>query len=92
MSGISFRKTHDLGVILDLVPDPKVSWKDLRSALDALTSLGIEVRYPGTSADAEDAAEAQQTAVKVRDLVRQKLGLDCADKTGGKSAETGGEI
>jgi len=71
--GIPFPKTHDLGALLNLLPDPKPSWKALRSALDELTSLGIEVRYPGVSADADDVAEAQQTAAQVRTLARRLL-------------------
>lgn len=37
--------------------------------------MGIEVRYPGVSADAEDAGEAFRIAALVRAAVRQALGL-----------------
>lgn len=72
---IKFPKTHDLAVLLDLALPLEPTWGHLRSALDALTSLGIEVRYPGTTADQEDAAEAIQAAGAVRALVRASLGL-----------------
>ena len=52
---IDFPKTHDLATILDLALQVEPAWGHLRPDLDALTSLGIEVRYPGTNADQEDA-------------------------------------
>jgi len=75
-AGIAFPRTHDLGVILDLLLPLKPSWNHLHPALDVLTSLGIEVRYPGVFADAEDAHEAFRVAQSVRDLARPALGLD----------------
>ncbi len=72
---VAFPKIHDLGAILNLVLPTEPGWEHLRDELNGLTDLGVEVRYPGTSADAEDAASAVQTASKVRDLVRTSLGL-----------------
>jgi len=72
---VKFPKTHDLAVLLDLILPLEPTWSHLRPALDALASLGIEVRYPGTTADEDDAAEAVQTASAVRTLVRTALGL-----------------
>lgn len=72
---VEFPKTHDLSTLLDLILPLEPSWDRLRPALNALTSLGIEVRYPGTTADRDDAAEAIQTASTVRRLVRASLGL-----------------
>lgn len=72
---VKFPKTHDLAALLNLLLPSEPSWGHLRTALDALSSLGIEVRYPGTSADAQDATEALQTATEVRNLVRPSLGL-----------------
>jgi HEPN domain-containing protein len=71
----SFPKTHDLAVILDLVLEVEPGWESMRPELNALTDLGVEVRYPGTFADEEDAAHALETARKVRDMVRSSLGL-----------------
>ena len=72
---IDFPKTHDLVIILRLVLPLEPAWGHLQNDLDALTALGIEVRYPGTCADREDAEEAIRTARRVRDLVRPALGL-----------------
>jgi HEPN domain-containing protein len=72
---ITFPKTHDLAAILNLILPVENTWEYMRPKLEALTSLGIEVRYPGTFADAEDAGEALQTAQRIRDLIRPSLGL-----------------
>ena len=74
-AGIVFPKTHDLASLLQLLPHSGPEWEVLRPKLDTLTSLGIEVRYPGVSADAEDAQEALETARIVRRLVRSLLGF-----------------
>ncbi len=74
-AGIFFPKTHDLSSLLKLVPPSDPDWQALRPKLDALTSLGVEVRYPGMSADEEDAQEALATAQIVRSLVRSLLGF-----------------
>ena len=72
---VDFPRTHDLVMILNLVLHLEPTWGHLRDELDALTALGVEVRYPGTVADLEDADEAIRTASRVRDLVRPALGL-----------------
>lgn len=79
---IDFPKTHDLGAILDLVLPIEPSWASLRSMLDVLGSLGVEVRYPGGSADEEDAREALRSTGTVRALIRLALGLDQSNAEG----------
>lgn len=74
-AGIAFPKTHDLEAILNLVLPLQPGWAPLRPDLQSLTSLGIEVRYPGVCASASDAAKALATAETVRNLVRPVLGL-----------------
>jgi HEPN domain-containing protein len=74
-AAIAFPKTHDLSVILNLLLPLEPSWLRLRPALDDLASLGVEVRYPGVFADAEDAQEALHAAQTVRDLVSPVLGF-----------------
>jgi len=72
-AGKDFPKIHDLAAILNLILPLEPSWKSLREDLERLTDIGVEVRYPGTNADTEDAAEALRTAEKVRELVRKVL-------------------
>lgn len=63
---ITFPKIHDLTAILDLTIPLEPEWNELRVGLNSLTSLGIEVRYPGTIADKQDAEEALAVAKRVR--------------------------
>jgi HEPN domain-containing protein len=74
-AAVDFPKTHDLAAILDLVLRIEPEWESLRGELNALTDLAVEVRYPGVSADVEDAGRAVTTARKIRDAVCASLGL-----------------
>jgi HEPN domain-containing protein len=73
--GSSFPKTHDLAVVLALVIPLEPSWDQIRPALDRLTAMAVEVRYPGMMADREDAAEAVRTAEQIRGLLHASLGV-----------------
>ena len=70
-----FPKTHDLSVILDLCLSVEPTWESLREDLHSLTDIGVEVRYPGISADDEDAGKSIATATEARALVRRSLDL-----------------
>jgi HEPN domain-containing protein len=74
-AGIAFPRTHDLVALLSLLLPLEDSWADVRPALEALTSQAVEVRYPGTSADRQDAEEAVESARRMRAAVRSALGL-----------------
>lgn len=74
-AGRPFPKIHDLSALLNLVLPLEPSWVSLLEELDDLTDLGVEVRYPGMTADREDADESVRTAEKVRSLVRATLGF-----------------
>ena len=71
-----FPRIHDLEALLNLALPLEPDWHDLREAVQRLTDMAVEVRYPGMVADAEDAAEAECTATRVRLAVRAALGLD----------------
>ena len=75
-AGKDFPKTHDLSAILNLVLPLEPSWESLREDLERLTDLGVEVRYPGTTADLEDTEEAMRTAQHVRRIVRTALKVE----------------
>jgi len=74
--GMGFPRTHDLEALLNRVARGDPSWEALRVNLAALTSMGVEVRYPGMFADYEDATEALRVAGEVRNTVRRALRLD----------------
>ena len=75
-AGATFPKTHDLSALLDLVLPIEPGLSELRGALDRLTDLGVEVRYPGVSAGEADATEAVRAAERVRGVIRSGMGLD----------------
>jgi HEPN domain-containing protein len=70
-----FPKTHDLSALLELLLPSASTWAGLRPDLDWLTDLGVEVRYPGTAADARDAARAVAIAERTRAQARRFLVL-----------------
>ena len=74
-AGLSFSKTHDLGIVLDLLGPVEPGWEQMRPELNSLTNLAVEIRYPGCCSDAEDASKAIEVARSVRKIVRQSLGL-----------------
>ena len=74
-AGVEFEKTHDLGVILNLLVRILPSWEELREDINALAGLAVEVRYPGYLAEEGDATEAVKIAFKVRRIARRAFGL-----------------
>ena len=71
--GLSFPKVHDLTALLRLILLLEPSWAFLEKNLDVLTSMGVEVRYPGVAADMEDADEALRLVKQVRETLRHAL-------------------
>jgi len=74
-AGRDFPKTHDLSALLQLLLPAEPALATLRADLDWLTDVGIEVRYPGTAADAADAGRAVGIATRTRDYARRFLTL-----------------
>ncbi len=72
----TFPRTHDLEMLAKLaftsLPGIATMLHDLRY----LTTFGVEVRYPGTSASLDDARQAVRTASAVRDLIRGALSVE----------------
>ncbi len=72
---LSFPRTHDLNALLNAVVKIEPAWNYLANDLILLTELGLEVRYPGVSAEADDARAALLAAEKVRATIRARLEL-----------------
>ena len=70
-----FLKTHDLSVLLDLCLPLRDEWEALRPDLILLTRAAVDFRYPGSSADREEAEAAEAVADRVRPILREALGL-----------------
>lgn len=73
--GSSFPKTHDLTRLLDLLLPTEPAWDVLRPSLDTLIAYAVEYRYPGRTADRDEAKEARRLCAVVRHTVRPSLGL-----------------
>lgn len=67
-------KTHDLEALAQLCASSLPVVSSLTDDLSFLTSFAVEIRYPGASADRLEAQRCWQASLKVRDLIRGKLG------------------
>ena len=72
---IFFGKIHDLTALLDLLLPVEPAWDALRADLQALTVFAVTYRYPGDSADKNDAEEAVNKCRNFREIARRALGL-----------------
>lgn len=75
LGNINFPKTHDLVALLALAQKVEPLWPPWKDSLAKLTYYGVTVRYPGESAEREDAAEALKLAKSLRSEIRSSLGL-----------------
>lgn len=73
---IPFARTHDLLNLLKVVAEIEPSWQEYEVELSALSVYGVAGRYPGLTADAEQAAISVRYCETVRRVVRDSLGLD----------------
>ena len=74
-ANIGIEKTHNLPRLLDQLLSIEPTWDTLRPYLLALTVYAINFRYPGDSADKEEAREAVLLCRRVRLRVRRDMGL-----------------
>ncbi len=72
-AGISFPKTHDLVLLLDLALHVEPLWEVQRDALSVLSGFGVEFRYPGESADLAMAKAALKKCRAFRKLARETM-------------------
>ena len=75
-AGISFGKIHDLVVLLDQLLEMEPSWEIFREDLAYLSDFAVTFRYPGESADAESAIDAQCRCRRIRIAIRKAIGLE----------------
>ena len=74
-AGISFPKTHDLVVLLDLVLPVEPLWESSREQLGFLSSFAVTFRYTGESAVSEHARLCRKYSKGLRTLARESFGL-----------------
>ena len=70
---ISFSKVHDLEVLLDLCLAVYPLWEPMRNDMQLLTQYAVQFRYPGESADKEQARKAIEAMKRSREDVRRVL-------------------
>ncbi len=75
-AGISFGKIHDLVSLLEQVLDTEPQWEKFREDLAYLSDFAVSFRYPGESADAQSAFDAQKRCQRFRKAVRKVLSLE----------------
>ena len=68
-------KTHDLDVLLNGCLDRYPLWEAMRADLKRLSRYAVQFRYPGESADREEARLAVKTMKRCRQQIRAALGL-----------------
>jgi len=74
-ANMTFGKIHDLVVLLDQVLAIEPMWEVYREDLAYLSDFAVAFRYPGESADAESAMDAQRRCQRFRSAAREVLGL-----------------
>jgi HEPN domain-containing protein len=74
-AGLSFPKTHDLEQLLDLVIPLEPLWNAFRPSLVILSDAAVLIRYPGHTISARDATTLYKAATKMRDAMRDALGV-----------------
>jgi len=72
-NGADFPKTHSLIELLQLVLPLDVSFEWQRDLLIRLERYAVRYRYPGESADQDEARSAFKAAQAVRKFIRQRL-------------------
>lgn len=70
-----FPRTHDLADLLALAVTIQPTWTSMTPDLNALSAFAVEYRYPGDSADVNEALEAVQKCTSARGVIRSALNL-----------------
>ena len=73
---VKFRKTHNLGYLLDLIADSTPLADDIYDMAEKLEDYAVEVRYPdsGQNPTLDEAREAVEIAKMFRNMVVGKMG------------------
>ncbi len=74
-NGVEFPKTHDLRQLLHLLGSSHPEWMSLVEAARRLSFFSTDTRYPGDSANQEDAEQAIADMCQIRDAIRASFGL-----------------
>lgn len=78
---IYFPRTHDLEALAVLALSSLPSLSDLLVDVRFLTSFAVEIRYPGVTAEKQDAEKCFQIALRVRQLIRTAFNADTEENS-----------
>jgi len=67
-------RTHDLDALVERISNFVAVSDKVREAATFLSSFGVEVRYPGTDSDVEDARESLQMANRIVNWITSDFG------------------
>ncbi len=71
-------RTHDLLVLSRSLASVETSWNWNETELESLNRAAVNYRYPGESADGDDAGTAVECAGRLRDALRRLIEPDAA--------------
>jgi len=70
---VKFSRIHDLEILVNMITALNPEIQGVIRFARILSAMAVEVRYPGMSADEEDAGEALHSANVIRDVSRDIL-------------------
>lgn len=73
--GIEFQKIHDLEILLQSCFGEYPLWQSMQDDADLLTQYAIHFRYPGESAEKNEAKQAIDAMKRFRKEIRLVMGL-----------------
>ena len=73
-NGVRVPRIHDLEALLNLLASRHPELQKVIHLARILSAMAVEVRYPGMTADEDDAEESVRAAVAIREVVRVILG------------------
>jgi HEPN domain-containing protein len=73
--GVKVPRIHDLEMLVNEVMNVSPGIDTVLKSARMLSAMAVEVRYPGMSADEEDAGEALRSASAIREVSRGILGV-----------------
>ena len=73
-NGLRVPRIHDLEALVNLLSTQYPELQKVIHLARILSAMAVEVRYPGMTADEDDAEESVRAAVAIREVVRVVLG------------------
>lgn len=73
-NGLRVPRIHDLEALVNLLSSQYPELQKLVHLARILSAMAVEIRYPGMTADEDDAEESLKAAMAIREVVRVILG------------------